>query len=108
VRIGSWTVDTSEKVYPDEVEAVVKDHPSVYDAIVVGAPHDRWGEQVVAVVAPRAGRSVSIDEIREHCRGSLADYKLPRALCIVERIERGPNGQGNYKWARDRALGASS
>jgi len=77
-------------------------------AMVVGAPHERWGEQVVAVVALRPGSSVSIDEIREHCRRSLADYKHPRALCVVERIERGPNGKGDYTWARERALSPSS
>jgi acyl-CoA synthetase (AMP-forming)/AMP-acid ligase II len=106
---GSASINTGgEKVYPEEVEAVVKDHPSVYDAMVVGAPHERWGEQVVAVVALRPGSSVSIDEIREHCRRSLADYKLPRALRIVERVERGPNGKGDYTWARERALSPSS
>jgi acyl-CoA synthetase (AMP-forming)/AMP-acid ligase II len=106
---GSVSINTGgEKVYPEEVEVVVKDHPAVYDAIVVGTPHERWGEQVVAVVAPRSGSSVSLDEIRDHCRRSLADYKLPRALCIVDRVERGPNGKGDYKWARERALSARS
>jgi 3-oxocholest-4-en-26-oate---CoA ligase len=106
---GSVSINTGgEKVYPEEVEVVVKDHPSVYDAMVVGAPHERWGEQVVAVVAARPGSSVSLDEIREHCRGSLADYKLPRALCIVDHVERGANGKGDYRWARERALSASS
>jgi len=106
---GSGSINTGgEKVYPEEVEAVVKDHPGVYDAMVVGAPHERWGEQVVAVVAPRPGSSVSLDELREYCGRSLADYKLPRALCIVEQIERGPNGKGDYTWARERALSASS
>ncbi|HEX7702072.1 MAG TPA: hypothetical protein VF403_15150, partial [Kofleriaceae bacterium] len=95
-------------VYPEEVEVVVKDHPAVYDAMVVGTPHERWGEQVVAVIATRAGSSVSLDQIRDHCRRSLADYKLPRALCIVEQIERGPNGKGDYNWARERALRSSS
>jgi len=106
---GSVSINTGgEKVYPEEVEVVVKDHPGVYDAIVVGAPHERWGEQVVAVVALRPGSSLSIDEIREHCRRSLADYKLPRSLCIVEQVERGPNGKGDYTWARARALSPSS
>ena len=68
---GSMSINTGgEKVYPEEVEAIVKDHPSVYDAVVVGAPHERWGEQVVAVVAPRPGATVTLDELREHCRGS--------------------------------------
>jgi 3-oxocholest-4-en-26-oate---CoA ligase len=106
---GSMSINTGgEKVYPEEVEVVVKDHPAVYDAMVVGTPHERWGEQVVAVVAPRPGSSVSLDEIRDHCRRSLADYKLPRALCLVDRVERGPNGKGDYTWARERALSTGS
>lgn len=106
---GSVSINTGgEKVYPEEVEMVLKDHPAVYDAMVVGTPHERWGEQVVAVIAPRPDSSVTLDEIREHCRRSLADYKLPRALCIVDRVERGPNGKGDYTWARERALTASS
>jgi 3-oxocholest-4-en-26-oate---CoA ligase len=102
---GSMSINTGgEKVYAEEVEAIVKDLPGVYDAVVVGAPHERWGEQVVAVVAPRPGATVTLDAIREHCRGSLAGYKLPRALCIVDAVVRGPNGKADYQWARERAL----
>jgi acyl-CoA synthetase (AMP-forming)/AMP-acid ligase II len=101
---GSMSINTGgEKVYPEEVEAVLKDLPSVYDAVVVGAPHERWGEQVVAVVAPRAGATVTLDEIREHGRHFLAGYKLPRALCIVDVVVRGPNGKADYQWARAHA-----
>jgi acyl-CoA synthetase (AMP-forming)/AMP-acid ligase II len=102
---GSMSINTGgEKVYAEEVEAIVKDHPGVYDAVVVGAPHERWGNQVVAVVALRPGATVTLDSIREHCRGSLAGYKLPRALCIVDVVLRGPNGKVDYQWARERAL----
>jgi acyl-CoA synthetase (AMP-forming)/AMP-acid ligase II len=78
----------------------------VYDAVVVGAPHERWGEQVVVVVAPRPGATVTLDELRVHCRGFLAGYKLPRALCVVDAVVRGPNGKADYRWARERALTA--
>lgn len=105
---GSESINTGgEKVYPDEVEAVVKDHPAVWDAVIVGIPHVRWGEQVVAVVALRPGYAVTVDEIRAHARSSLADYKLPRALCIVEQVVRGANGKVDYRWARDRAQAES-
>ena len=106
---GSESINTGgEKVYPDEVEAVVKDHPAVWDAVIVGVPHVRWGEQVVAVVALRPGCAVTLDEIRAHARSSLADYKLPRGLCIVEQVVRGANGKVDYRWARDRAQAESS
>ena len=102
---GSMSINTGgEKVYPEEVEAVVKNHPSVYDAVVVGTPDERWGEQVVVVVAPRPGATVTLDEIRQHCRGALASYKLPRELRVVETVVRGPNGKADYRWARERAL----
>ena len=102
---GSMSINSGgEKVYPEEVEAVVKNHPSVYDAVVVGTPDERWGEQVVVVVAPRPGATVTLDELRKHCRGVLAGYKLPRALRVVETVVRGPNGKADYRWARERAL----
>lgn len=104
---GSMSINSGgEKVYPEEVEAVVKDHPSVYDAVVVGAPHDRWGEQVMVVVAPRPGATVTLDELRTYCRRRLAGYKLPPGLCVVEEIVRGPNGKPDYRWARERVLAA--
>jgi acyl-CoA synthetase (AMP-forming)/AMP-acid ligase II len=105
---GSESINTGgEKVYPDEVEAVVKDHPAVWDAVIVGVPHARWGEQVVAVIALRPDCAVTVDELRAHARSSLADYKLPRALCVVDQIVRGANGKVDYRWARDRALAES-
>jgi 3-oxocholest-4-en-26-oate---CoA ligase len=101
---GSVSINTGgEKVYPDEVESVLKDHPDVFDAVVVGVPHDRWGEQVVAVVSPRPGRAPALDALQEHCRGALAGYKVPRGLCVVDEVVRGPNGKADYRWARDIA-----
>jgi acyl-CoA synthetase (AMP-forming)/AMP-acid ligase II len=101
---GSVSINTGgEKVYPDEVESVLKDHPDVFDAVVVGVPHDRWGEQVVAVVSPRPGRTPALDALQEHCRGALAGYKVPRGLCVVDEVVRGPNGKADYRWARDIA-----
>jgi acyl-CoA synthetase (AMP-forming)/AMP-acid ligase II len=95
-----------EKVYPEEVEAVVKDHPAVYDAVVVGTPDERWGERVVAIVEFRPGETVALPELELHCRRSLAGYKLPRELITVEHVERGPNGKADYRWARECAISA--
>jgi fatty-acyl-CoA synthase len=101
---GSVCINTGgEKVYPDEVESVVKDHPDVLDAVVVGVPDDRWGEQVVAVVSGRPGRTPALDSIREHCRTALAGYKVPRAVCVVDEVVRSPNGKADYRWAREVA-----
>jgi 3-oxocholest-4-en-26-oate---CoA ligase len=104
---GSVSINTGgEKAYPEEVEAVVKDHPAVYDAVVVGTPDARWGERVVAIVELRPGATLTLDDLREHCRHLLAGYKLPRELMLVGHVERGPNGKADYRWARERAISA--
>jgi acyl-CoA synthetase (AMP-forming)/AMP-acid ligase II len=101
---GSVSINTGgEKVYPEEVEGVLKGHPAVYDVLVVGVPHERWGEQVTAVVQPVAGAEPDLDDLAEHCRGQLAGYKVPRSLVLVERIVRSPAGKADYRWARDHA-----
>ena len=90
-----------EKVYPEEVEAVLKTHPDVADALVIGRPHPRLGEQVVAVVQPTDGRRLpSLEALQAHCRGHLAGYKVPRAVHAVGRVERSPSGKPDYRWAR--------
>jgi acyl-CoA synthetase (AMP-forming)/AMP-acid ligase II len=102
---GSVSINTGgEKVYPEEVEAVVKDHPAVRDAVVVGRPDERWGERVVAVVALRPGAALAVDELGEHCRRSLAGYKVPRDLVCVDEVVRGPNGKADYRWAREQVV----
>jgi acyl-CoA synthetase (AMP-forming)/AMP-acid ligase II len=106
---GSLSINTGgEKVYPEEVESVIKDHPAVYDAVVVGVPDPHWGEQVTALARLRDGASLTEAEIQAHCRVSLAGYKVPRAFIIVDHVERGPNGKADYQWARTRALVAST
>jgi acyl-CoA synthetase (AMP-forming)/AMP-acid ligase II len=96
-----------EKIYPEEVEAVLKAHPDVVDAVVVGLPDERWGEHVTAVVQFRPGRSASLEELREHAKGSLAGYKLPKQLVVVESVERSPSGKADYRWAKARATADS-
>lgn len=97
---GSVCINTGgEKVFPEEVEAALKDHPGVYDALVVGVADERWGQQVTAVVQPVRGRTLSPDELADHCRASLAGYKVPRDWLFVDRVERSPAGKADYRWA---------
>jgi 3-oxocholest-4-en-26-oate---CoA ligase len=101
---GSGSINTGgEKVFPEEVEAVLKGHPAIYDALVVGVPDDRWGERVAAVVQTRAGTEVTIDDLQAHARSELAGYKVPRDLVLVDEIQRGPNGKPDYGWAKQHA-----
>jgi fatty-acyl-CoA synthase len=98
---GSLVINTGgEKVYPEEVEVALKDHPDVYDCVVVGLPDERFGQCVAAVVAPRPGAQPTLEELTEHCRGRLAGYKLPRRLRLVPEVQRTAVGKSDYKWAR--------
>jgi acyl-CoA synthetase (AMP-forming)/AMP-acid ligase II len=103
---GSLCINTGgEKVYPEEVEAVLKTHPSVADAVVVGVPDERFGARIVAVVEPARGfPPPELDELQEHCRVHLAGYKVPRALVVVNAVVRTPAGKPDYAWARSVAI----
>lgn len=97
----SVTINTGgEKVFAEEVEQAIKHHPGVYDALVVGRPSARWGQEVVAVVAVHEGATVTLDELRAVAEPHLARYKLPKALVVAPRISRSPSGKPDYPWAR--------
>jgi fatty-acyl-CoA synthase len=104
---GSVCINTAgEKVYPEEVEEVVKRHPAVYDCLVVGVPDPRFGERVVAVASNRDGMVAMEQEIIDYAGGQLAGYKVPRHVVVVEEVRRAPNGKADYKWAKQAALDA--
>ncbi|MDB5475865.1 MAG: CoA synthetase, long-chain fatty acid:CoA ligase [Phenylobacterium sp.] len=104
---GSVCINTGgEKVFPEEVEEALKTHPEVRDAVVVGVPDARFGERICAVVEPSGAAVLTLAELSEHVRGSLAGYKAPRELVVVESIGRAPNGKVDYKAIKDLALRA--
>src|SRR5690606_12529263 len=84
----------------EEVEQALKEHPDVRDAVVIGVPHERFGEQVAAVF--ETGAPVSPAELRSFARSRLADYKVPRVLIDVEAVERGANGKADLRAIRAR------
>jgi len=99
---GSVCINSGgEKIFPEEVESAVRSHPDVFDAIVVGAPDDRWGQRVAAIIQPRTGKHPSLEDIQVHCREHIAGYKVPRELHEVETILRSPSGKPDYRWAAD-------
>jgi acyl-CoA synthetase (AMP-forming)/AMP-acid ligase II len=103
---GSQSINSGgEKIFPEEVEAAVKSHPAVYDAVVVGVPDERWGQRVAAVVQPRAGMTADLDSVQAHCRTKIAGYKVPRELHLVEVMQRSPSGKADYPWASKVATG---
>jgi len=101
---GSQSINTGgEKVFPEEVEGVLKGHADVYDCLVVGVPDERWGSAVTAVVQPAPGASPTLEALVAHCKASLAGYKAPKHLVVVDRIVRSPSGKADYRWAREVA-----
>ena len=96
-----------EKVFAEEVELALKHHPSVYDAVVVPTPHERWGQQVTALVVVCEGKKISAEELIESGRDFIAAFKLPRRVIFVDEITRAPSGKVDYRWAKRRALEAS-
>jgi 3-oxocholest-4-en-26-oate---CoA ligase len=102
---GSNCINTGgEKVYPEEVEQAIKAHPAVYDVLVVGLPDDKYGQAVAAVVQPREGQTVELEELRTFLRAHLSGYKLPRALTLVDEIPRNATGKAQYPKAKELAL----
>jgi acyl-CoA synthetase (AMP-forming)/AMP-acid ligase II len=102
---GSACINTGgEKVYPDEVEKVISTLPGVADAVVIGVPHERFGQAVVAVVQTAAGHALSADSVVSHCKSHLAGYKAPREVVFVASIGRGPTGKVDLNTLRKRAV----
>jgi acyl-CoA synthetase (AMP-forming)/AMP-acid ligase II len=90
-RMGEVIRTGGEAVAPAEVEGVLAEHPAVADVAVVGLPDDQWGELVCAVVVPaQEGRPPGLAELRSFCAGTLAIYKHPRRLVLMEQIPRTP------------------
>lgn len=105
----SLVVNTGgEKVFVEEVEEVLRAHPAVTDALVVGRASERWGQELVALVEPRDGGEADTDAIRAHCAAQLAGFKVPKAFIVVDRVRRLGNGKADYRWAACHAETASS
>jgi 3-oxocholest-4-en-26-oate---CoA ligase len=98
---GNACINTAgEKVFPEEVEEVLKTHPSVEDALVVGLPDDIWGQAVTAIVDLAPGHSLDEAALKAHCRKSLAGYKTPKRLFVTDRALRSINGKPDYPAAK--------
>src|SRR5204863_4917063 len=91
-----------EKIFAEEVEQALLTHPDVADAVVAGRPSERWGQEVVAVVAVRPGSDPSDESILAAGGERSARYKLPKAIVRVDEVLRSPAGKADYKWAQQQ------
>lgn len=99
---GSTCINSGgEKIYPEEVEEILRAHPAIHDAAVVGMPDPKWGQKVCAVISLSKGAETpDLDDVKTFCSDHLARYKHPKALKIVTEIKRSPAGKQDYKWAK--------
>ncbi|HEX5253943.1 MAG TPA: acyl-CoA synthetase [Mycobacterium sp.] len=96
----SLTINSGgEKIYVEEVERAIAAHPAVTDVVVVGRPSPRWGNEAVAIIAVNAETSITDQELIDTCRGSIADYKIPKSFIRAPMIIRSPAGKADYRWA---------
>jgi 3-oxocholest-4-en-26-oate---CoA ligase len=93
-----------EKVFVEEVEEVLRAHPEITDALVVGRPSAKWGNEVVALVCADPGGADIESALRQLCKSRLAGFKVPKAVIFVEEIRRLGNGKPDYRWAMQRAV----
>lgn len=99
---GSNCINTAgEKVYPEEVEEAVKQHPDVVDCLVVGVDDEKFGQRVTGVASLRAGSGADGEALRAFARAKLAAFKAPKQLFVVEAVRRAANGKADYAWARE-------
>jgi len=102
---GSVCINTGgEKVYPEEVEEVLKTHPDIRDAVAVGVPDDKWGEAICAMVEPVPGVELDEADVIAHVKSRLAAFKAPKRVLSVASIGRAPNGKVDYKRLKSEAV----
>ncbi|CAM3413767.1 AMP-binding protein [Nocardioides dubius] len=101
---GSVCINTGgEKVHPEEVEAVLLRHDEVFDAAVVGTAHERWGQQVTALIQRREGSDVTAEQLREHCKSLISGYKVPKEFLFVDAVPRTPVSKVDYPGSTELA-----
>jgi acyl-CoA synthetase (AMP-forming)/AMP-acid ligase II len=91
-----------ENVYPQEVEAILGQHPSIVEVAVIGLPDPTWGQAVTAVIVPSDGADVSLDDVKELCQGKIAGYKIPKAIELIDKIPRNETGKVIKRELRER------
>lgn len=93
-----------EKIFAEEVEQALAHHPDVFDVVVAGRPSEKWGNEVVAIVACRPGVTPDEASLVAEASTHIARYKLPKAFVFVDSVVRSPAGKADYRWAKERAV----
>lgn len=92
-RVKDMIVSGAENIYPAEVESALFGHPDIADVAVIGVPDDKWGEAVKAVVVPKPGADLTVEEIQKFARSQIAGFKVPKSVDFIEALPRNPSGK---------------
>lgn len=93
-RIKDMIIRGGENISPREIEEFLYGHPKIADVQVVGVPHEKYGEEVLACVILRdPAEALTLDEVRAFCRDRLAHYKIPSRLRLLERFPMTVSGK---------------
>jgi acyl-CoA synthetase (AMP-forming)/AMP-acid ligase II len=101
-RKTDMVISGGMNIYPAEIESVLLTQPKIFEAAVIGVPDEHWGESLLALIVPRAGETITEEEVVAHCRQSLAGYKIPRRIQLVDELPRNPTGKVLKKELRQR------
>jgi fatty-acyl-CoA synthase len=93
-RKANMIISGGENIFPSEVENCVGSHPKVRDVAVIGVPHEKWGEQVTAVIVLHEGQTATAEEISAHCRGKIAGFKIPKNILFIRDEDMPRSGTG--------------
>ena len=100
-RADDMIIRGGENISPEEVEEVLRSHPKIEEAAVIGVPDQEWGQQPRAVVVLKKGEVATPEEIMEYCRSKLAGFKRPRSVVFTESLPRNPMGKVLRKRLRE-------
>jgi long-chain acyl-CoA synthetase len=96
-------ISGGQNIFPREVEEILYQHAAVAEAAVIGKKDAYWGEAVTAYVVPRPGVAIDVEEVKAHCAGQLARYKLPKSINIVDKLPKNGAGKVLHRVLRDQA-----
>jgi fatty-acyl-CoA synthase len=104
-RIKDMVIRGGENVYPREIEEFLYTHPEIADAQVIGVPDERYGEELMAWIIPKAGATLTAEDLREFCKGQIAHYKIPRYVKVVDAFPMTVTGKVQKFKMRESAIG---
>jgi fatty-acyl-CoA synthase len=103
-RIKDMVIRGGENVYPREIEEFLYTNPGIADVQVIGVPDERYGEELMAWVIPRAGAALTEQDVREFCRGTIAHFKIPRYVKFVDGFPMTVTGKVQKFKMRETAI----